>query len=125
MSLAIPLSLSVAFTFTFIVVSVTSFTVILTSGSFPSNIVILALFPAFVPSVNLAYTVFPWFKLPTVTGLFPFVQLPVVSPTWYSIWKLVVVVNVMLAFPPLHTAGLAVIAPVTNPASAPGTVAVV
>ena len=35
------------------------------------------------------------------------------------------VVNVVLAFPPDHSAGLAVIFPVSSPSSAPGTVVVV
>ena len=112
-------------TFISILFSVIAPVPILNVGVFLSSIVMLALFPTFVPSVNLAYTVSPWFKLPTVTGLFPFVQLPDIPPTWYSILKLVVVVNVILAFPLLHIAGLAVIFPVSSPSPAPGTVDVV
>ena len=96
-------------------------------GAVLSSIVMLALFPTFVPSVSLAYTVLPWSRLFTVTGLAAASdQLPsVVSFIWYCILKLVVVVNVILAFPPDHVIGLAVILPVSSPSSAPGTVAVV
>ena len=51
-------------------VSVIVPTLTLTVGAVPSNIFIAAWLPGFVPSVNLAYTVSPWFKLLTVTGLF-------------------------------------------------------
>ena len=54
-----PLSPSLADTLTVMLSAVTSSTTNSTVGAFLSSIVMLALFPTFVPSVNLAYTVSP------------------------------------------------------------------
>ena len=61
-----PDSLSVADALTVILVVSYAVTVkLLIVGAVPSVILALAWSPAFIPSVNLAYTVSPWFKFAT------------------------------------------------------------
>lgn len=76
-----PLSLSVCVTVAVTCVPVVTFVLLIIIpawlGAMLSSILTLESDPAFVPSHSLAYTVSPWFKSPTVIGLFaPSDQLP-------------------------------------------------
>ena len=87
------------------------------SYSFPGStvglaIVTLAYSPWLVPSVSLAYTVSPSFKFGIVPLFAIFVQLPSsIAFIWYSIWNVVFVLTVTLAWSPSHVGSPNVIFP--------------